>query len=739
MENLKARSYYKPKPELADNDDVAIEGVALDARHLGVKTHQGVTLLNDITLVIHPGELVILAGPEGSGVSALIHALAGLGRVSDGEILINGLKLHDNYKSLRSRIGFVPPDDIAHPDLTGFEALDHASRLRLPRLTSSGERQKRIEMVLSMMDLQEMSASRIRSLDAEMKKRIAVAIELLTDPGILFIEEPFSSLDAPSANRFFRFLRWISRRGLTVVLTTHSVEFLEQADKVGFLTSHKSLAWYGPPGEALEYFAPYEDGSAQDHKLFGFSEIYDLLDNPTLGASQDWAAIYLASPASKTYTSSSSKTTKPELALDERPLARIQGRLNESIHPAAPRLPSAFSQWVVLSRRNLKLVARDRIGLLLLLVAPLLVVWTDFIFSSRQMYDLTLGDSERISASLALLIFLAMTIGSIPWIREFHKEATVYQHERQVMLKITPYILSKVWIVGLFAIYQGLIWVPVHFIAAALPFEISLAANFFALMVLVIFVGGLLGLFTSFLMPSENKSLLLLAVLLIPQLIFSGAFLPFSKLNPVISSIASVIPSHLAFQGLSTADGHGAVLASDSCWQLPSEQRESLTDQQKQSSCSCLGINIFSLCNFPGILRFYNQALDQSEPVMPTLDQAFKFPDPPTPAQGETLEQYAQEVKDSFATALEANLATSGVYQSKLTQYMNDLTGWETERKSAINKAEGQLEQEFTNYAPDYHANLSYIFLGLVGEAILIVLLLILSVKRKDFRRNEPY
>jgi hypothetical protein len=195
-----------------------------------------------------------------------------------------------------------------------------------------------------------------------------------------------------------------------------------------------------------------------------------------------------------------------------------------------------------------------------------------------------------------------------------------------------------------------------------------------------------------------------------------------------------VIPSHFAFQGLSTADGHGKVLASDSCWQLPADQRQNLTEDQKQSLCSCMGINIFRTCNFPGVLQFYNPAVDQPAPAMPTTDQAFKFPNPPTPAPGVTLDQYAQTVKDSFATALESNLATSGIYQNQLNQYMDSLMNWDAERKSAISYAESQLQQEFDNYASDYNVNLLYPLAGLIGESIVIVILLILSVKRKDYQ-----
>lgn len=737
IENLNTNSNNKTTPQSSGMGKFDFQGVALHAHSLKGHTRSGTVLLNDISISIPPGQLAILAGVQGSGTSTLIRALAGMRAISEGEVLVNNTKIGEYIRGNRTKIGFVPLEDATHHELSVFETLQDAAQLRLPAGTSHAEKKIRIDGILDLAGLTDIGSRRIAGLNAGTKKIVTIAIELLTLPGLLFVEDPFVGLDTVEANHVFRFLRNLAIHGLTVILTTHSAEYLNQADLVGILTIEKSLAWFGPPGEALEYFASHGKDTGQQTELSQFSQVFDLVNDPALGTPQDWASKYQAAPARSNYAGDGTKEVKQILGMDDRPLANRQIGLGEGQRKEASKPAGTLSQWVVLTRRNLRLLIRDRTSLFLMLVAPLLIACSDFIFSSRKMYDATLGDPQRISFSLALLIFLSMALAGVSWVREFHKETSVYHRERQATLKIFPFVMSVVWIALAVALYQGLVWTLVHFLAAALPIRPTVVLNYYLFISLVILVGGILGVLASSLMSSEKKSIILLSLLLIPQLLLTGVFLPFPQLNPVVSAIASFLPSHLAFQGLSTADGHGAVLASDYCWRLPADQRQGLSDLQKQSLCSCMGINIFRLCSFPGIKQFYSPVLDQPEPEVPTFDQAFKFPDPPTPAPGDTLQQYEQTVKNSFATALEGNLATSGINQGNLTQYMNEFTTWETGRKTAVSNAESVLGQEFSNYAADYNVNLAYPLLGLIAECILIVLLIVVSVKRKDFLHDE--
>lgn len=333
-----------------------------------------------------------------------------------------------------------------------------------------------------------------------------------------------------------------------------------------------------------------------------------------------------------------------------------------------------------------------------MLALPVLLVWLDLIFSNRQMYDLTSGDATRIRLSSSFMVFFAMLAAGAAWMREITREAAIYRRERQATLRVLPYLLSKIWLVALLALFIGLVWTAFHFVTVKIPGGLLTASNFLVTLGLAAFAGGMLGLLSSALAPSKKAAPLLLAAFLLPQLLFSGALLPPGKLNLLGAAVTAVMPSRFAFEALSTADGHGRDLATDACWRLPEDVRKTLSDQQKQG-CACLGSNLFSKCGFPGIRAFYTPAIDQPEPVKPAQSLA----------------------SESSSEALEM-----------LLQYTSDFARWQNNRDAAIDRAEGRLEQEYGSFGPTFNVNQPGHWLALSAEIVFFFLLLIGIQKRKD-------
>ena len=640
----------------------------------------------------------MLSGPEGSEKTLLLKALAGIRRASGGQVLIDGVSLYDHPKSFRTRIGFVPKGGITHPDLTVYEALMVAARLRMPRGTGVKVRRHRVEAMIAGLDLTAQRGFRIKDLHLEQRKRVDLAVELIANQGLIFLEEPMVSLDPGAEARLARLLRNLADQGWIVISSGDQAGLLSLADKVAFLTPGGTLAWYGPLREALAYFIGYQ--SLEDHKTLGVNQVFELLDNPAKGSPQEWADRFQVSPAFRQYTGDASKSKKPELALDERPLARQQKSAEAPLPPPIPRQASGLAQFFILSARNLKLLGRDPIALLVMLALPLLLVWVDLIFSNRQMYDPTGGDAARIQLASSLLVFFVMLAAGITWMREITKEAEIYQRERQVVLGILPYLLSKIWLVALLALFVAVVWTIFHFVVVIIPGGLLTAFKFLITLALAAFAGGMLGLLSSALSPSKEAAPLLLAAFLLPQLLFSGALLPLSKLNLIGAAVTTVMPSRFAFEALSTADGHGKDLTNDACWKYSEEIRKTLTDSQKQS-CACLGANIFSKCGFPGIRSLYTPAIDQPEPVKP-----------PQPPEGQ-----------SSSETLES-----------LLQYSSDFARWQNNRDAAIDRAEGRLEDEFYRFGPTFNVSLPGRWLALSAEIVLFLFLLIWIQKRKDFK-----
>jgi ABC-type multidrug transport system ATPase subunit len=203
-----------------DRDDVTVE-----ARDLAVDAG-GRTLIEGISLRVEPGELVGLMGPSGAGKSTMLKALAGYVRPSRGQVLLNGADLAAHHTEFRGQIGYVPQEDIIHRDLTAGEALWYTARLRLPADYGDAEIRRRVRDVLQQLDLAGAEGVLIGTpsgsgMSGGQRKRVNLALELLTDPPVLLLDEPTSGLSSEDALLVMKVLRKLADRGKAILLTIH--------------------------------------------------------------------------------------------------------------------------------------------------------------------------------------------------------------------------------------------------------------------------------------------------------------------------------------------------------------------------------------------------------------------------------------------------------------------------------------------------------------------------------------
>src|SRR6202795_1521061 len=210
-------------------------------------------ILQELSLSIEPGELVAIAGGSGAGKTTLLEILAGLQTTSHGEVrhdgVVRGARDHAN-----SRIGYVPQDDIIHLDMPLRRTLRYAARLRLPAGTSAAEADRIVEETMADLDLADRAEVPVRALSGGQRKRASIAVELLTRPRVFFLDEPTSGLDPSTAADVMRLLHRLSRRGVTVVLTTHEPTEIDKCDGVVFLARGGHLAFTGSPTDARRHF-----------------------------------------------------------------------------------------------------------------------------------------------------------------------------------------------------------------------------------------------------------------------------------------------------------------------------------------------------------------------------------------------------------------------------------------------------------------------------------------------------
>src|SRR3954470_14582290 len=235
----------------------------LEALNLTVTTEEGRVILSDVSFSLGPSSLLAVVGPSGAGKSTLTNALNGFRPASSGAVLYGGRDLYRHYDDIRQRIGFVPQDDILHPLLTVRRALEYAAELRFPPDVTKQERSARIDEVLEELDLTERATTRIAKLSGGQRKRVSVALELLTKPSLLFLDEPTSGLDPGNERQVMALLQDLAKGGRTVIVVTHSTQSLHLCDRALFLAPGGKLAYIGEPRDALRYFGiPSEAGYA---------------------------------------------------------------------------------------------------------------------------------------------------------------------------------------------------------------------------------------------------------------------------------------------------------------------------------------------------------------------------------------------------------------------------------------------------------------------------------------------
>jgi ABC-type multidrug transport system ATPase subunit len=213
----------------------------------------GNLILSDISLIFRLGELTAVIGPSGSGKSTLMNCLTTAQKATHGTVFVGGQDAWASRSRFRQSLGYVPQDDIIHPELTVHQAFYYASKLRLDTALSSDAVDKRIESITALLGLTEQRKRRIFRLSGGQRKRVNIGIELLADPAVLILDEPASGLDPGTEEDLIKLLYTLAQRGRTVVTTTHSMEYLSSFDKIVMLAAGR-VVFAGAYAELLDYF-----------------------------------------------------------------------------------------------------------------------------------------------------------------------------------------------------------------------------------------------------------------------------------------------------------------------------------------------------------------------------------------------------------------------------------------------------------------------------------------------------
>jgi len=475
-------------------------GISVDASKVVIKRGKGrksFITCNHVTLNIKPGELVAVIGGSGAGKSTILNAMCGYLPPADGEVYINGVDLYSNFDSLKKLIGYVPQSDIVYDNLTLYDMLTYTAKLRLPKDTQKTEREAAINKAIQMVELTEKKKSLIKSLSGGQRKRASIAVELLSDPNLLFLDEPASGLDPGTERNLMQSLRTMADGGKTVILVTHSTLQLKMCDKIVFMGKGGNLCFYGSYDEALKFF-----------HVTDIVDVYNMITDH---------ADYWSREFEK------SRTTA--------------GNQRENNISSNKNKENKFRQLCVLSARYLKLVINDKQRLFLLLMqAPLLAFLISFVADGQQFdqYEMTKSLLFALSCS-------AFWVDMLNAIQEICKERTVLKREYMTGLSLGSYISSKIIVLGLMCLIQSILITTVFKFTVGMP-EKGLLMNPFVEILINTFITAIastaMGLFVSSLFNNADRAMTVAPILLMPQILFSGLIFTLDGATEAISWLA---------------------------------------------------------------------------------------------------------------------------------------------------------------------------------------------------------
>jgi ABC transport system ATP-binding/permease protein len=571
---------------------------ALDLKKVG---NNNVVLLNDISLVIPPRKFVALVGGSGAGKSTLMDALNGLRPSQKGAVLYNGQDYYNNLAAFSTQLGYVPQDDIVHRELTVERALYYAARMRLPGDFTEAQIKQRITEVLEDVEMTERRKLLVNKLSGGQRKRVSIALELLANPSVFFLDEPTSGLDPGLDRKMMFLLRRLADRGRTIILVTHATNNINACDYVCFLAQGGRLAFFGPPNEAKAFFNKTD-----------FAEIYSALEptkeNPAIP--QEAEVRFKSSSEYYTYVVAPINEGRASRVTEQQALQHVKRpkrgnpwqqffllsmRYLELLRNDVGNLAILLLQAPVIALL-LTVMVRYQIGAnvfdanqivqcrtqIIVASAPLALpnarqtdtVNCDQVINflrndpqgksfvqrkggeNKALQDFILpGPGADAQKVLFIMAFATVLFGCINGAREIVKEAPIYRRERAVNLGIMPYMFSKIVVLGLLCLLQSAVLVVIVNIGIPLKQGVILPIipEVYVTLALTALAGLMIGLTVSAIAPNNDRAISFVPIILIPQVIFSGAIIPLKDYFTQI--VATVFPTRWAMAALGSSLG----------------------------------------------------------------------------------------------------------------------------------------------------------------------------------------
>ena len=482
------------------------------------------------------GELVGVLGGSGVGKSTTLSILSGSLKPHEGSILINGYNLYkeNDREILKGVIGFVPQDDLLIEELTVWQNLYFNARMCLSNLTED-DIKLAVDRTLTEFDLNEARDLKVgnplnKVISGGQRKRLNIALELMREPMILFVDEPTSGLSSVDSEMVMNLLKDLTYKGKMVIVNIHqpSSEIYKMFDKIMIIDRGGYQVYFGNPNEAIIYFKiqtnhanPDEDqcpkcGNIDTEQLLQIIEakIVDEHGRNTRTrkvSPLEWARRFSAFNPAKVLTGEE-KQTLPENRYS---------------------IPGLIEQTRIFFTRDILSKITDKQYLIISLTGPPLLALLLAYFTKTPVENYTFYENENIPAYLFMCVITSMFFGLMGSSDEIVNDRKILKRESFLNLSWFSYLNSKVLIMFILSAIQTLAFVVVG--NAVLEIR-GMTMVYWAVLFTTSCFANILGLNLSAAFRSVIAIYILIPFIIIPQLLFSGVLVKFDKLHSISRS-----------------------------------------------------------------------------------------------------------------------------------------------------------------------------------------------------------
>lgn len=531
--------------------------ITLEARNVVYHHSPGVIGLHSFSFESHSGQMVGVMGISGSGKSTMCNVIAGLSNPSEGHIYINNIDIHENPEMVKGSIGYVTQDDSLIEDLTVYENLYYSARLSFDNLPLPVivDKVNNILQQLGLFDIRNVKVGSVlnKKISGGQRKRLNIALELIREPALLILDEPTSGLSSLDAESLIVMLKDLTIKGKLIFVVIHqpSSNIFKMFDQLLVLDTGGYLIYDGNPIESVSYFKlNLNMGTSKETECkrcgnVNVEQILDMISQPIIDEYGNTTQIRKITPK-EWYDKFNWGFIDIAYVGDPEPLP-----------PITFHTPNKFKQIYLYFIRDVKAkLANLQYILINLLETPLIAIMLSLLlryYNIENQQGYVYCDNPNISVYIIIGVIVAFFLGLTVSAEEIIQDRAIVKREKFLNLSHFSYIMSKCVLTSIISALQMIIFVLVG--NSILKIH-GMTIDYWLVLFATAVAANLIGLILSDTMKKTINIYIIIPFMVIPQLILSGVFVRFDKMNPDTSSVTSVptygqiITARWAFEAL---------------------------------------------------------------------------------------------------------------------------------------------------------------------------------------------